>query len=177
MTNYSRAALLLRRDSVINSKFNKKAFDSSKAITGKSEGFIYYLMDGDDVAYIGQTIALESRILQHRKDKSFTSVRFVGVGDSVSLNDAEFSQILAHKPALNITLPEVSYLVGAAYVNKKISSERRGGCEVSTSYDLSIPEISIELNGNIRHYWVNRDLRDYEFVKYEIIDCLNNLVK
>lgn len=106
---------------MINSKFNGTAIKESKALTGKSEGFIYYLMDNNEVIYVGQTVALEPRILQHRKDKKFSSVRFVGVGDSVSLNDAEFSQILAHKPLLNITLPEVSYLVSAAQVSRKIA--------------------------------------------------------
>lgn len=142
-----------------------------------SRGFIYYLMKGGSVVYIGQSVSLEPRIAQHKRDKDFDSVRFIEVSGHISLNDAEFSQIITHKPTLNVTLPEVSYLVSSAYVSKKIAKESKIDGEVSTGYNVSAPDVTIDLNGNKRNFWVNRNLKEYELIKYEIIDCLNNLVK
>ena len=161
---------------MINSKFNGLAIESSELLSNSSKGFIYYLIKNNEVVYIGQTVSLEPRIAKHKRDKDFDEVRFVGVSAAVSLNDAEFSQIITHKPALNITLPEVSYLVSAAHVTRVIAKENKLDEEVGTGYSLGNPDISIDLNGNVRSYWVNRRLHNYELLKYEIIDSVNNLI-
>lgn len=42
-------------------------------------GYVYFLMDGEEVVYVGQTCDLKNRIGRHRKDKAFTGVYFVRV--------------------------------------------------------------------------------------------------
>lgn len=70
----------------------------------KTEGhFIYFIVDNNDLLYIGQTTALRQRITLHRQDKSFKDVYFINLAD-YSINYIlylEAAAIYSMKPGRN----------------------------------------------------------------------------
>tara|TARA_R110000787_G_scaffold148686_3_gene262574 strand:+ start:63 stop:629 length:567 start_codon:yes stop_codon:yes gene_type:complete len=74
-------------------------------------GFIYKLMDGKEVVYVGQSInmeCLEGRVLAHScggESKKFDSYSFYRVVGS-NLNETEAKEIITHEPKYNKRLPK-----------------------------------------------------------------------
>jgi hypothetical protein len=61
---------------------------------------VYFLVQGAEVVYIGQSVNIGSRIHSHLKDKRFDSVYYVRVHRE-SLDEFEGALIRALKPCLN----------------------------------------------------------------------------
>ena len=63
---------------------------------------IYFLFDGDEIVYIGQSINPYSRITQHIKKKKFSHVRFLPCS-SRRMNYWEQKLIAKYNPKYNVT--------------------------------------------------------------------------
>lgn len=61
---------------------------------------IYFLIKEDVIVYIGQSINLAARLLEHERTKDFDSYTFIPC-DSAQLPDMEALYILKFKPSLN----------------------------------------------------------------------------
>jgi hypothetical protein len=53
--------------------------NASDKVPFKNGSYIYFLLDGAEVVYIGQTVNLSYRVQSHLKDKSFDSVNYFEV--------------------------------------------------------------------------------------------------
>ncbi len=93
-------------------KNNKSAFNkemvlkSARSIDSHLVGkpVIYYLVQGDEVIYIGQTCNLAQRLLSHMSNKDFDRYSFFeSAPEDLDLLEAEL--ILHFKPALNKGVP------------------------------------------------------------------------
>jgi len=80
---------------------------------------VYFLMDGDYVAYVGQTSHLSARVSTHVADgKEFDSVSWVCVESSEMLLVEAFN-IAHHNPSLNVEMAGMKELV--LMVAKRVS--------------------------------------------------------
>ena len=70
---------------------------------------IYFLIDGDDVVYVGKSIDLVSRILKHRSEnrKKFTRYAYIRC-DEIDLVDMEAAYIAKFAPKYNKQLSKNS---------------------------------------------------------------------
>lgn len=64
---------------------------------------VYFLMHDDEVVYVGQSVSIDNRIKQHRKDKTFDYAKAVKV-DSKKLLFVESNFINTMKPKYNKTV-------------------------------------------------------------------------
>lgn len=69
-------------------------------------GYIYFLIDEDEIVYIGQTVSIETRILSHLSENTkefdrFTALRY----PRKVLDHCECEYIVHYKPKYNMVLP------------------------------------------------------------------------
>jgi hypothetical protein len=62
---------------------------------------VYFLFDGDELAYVGRSNCLEYRLKKHAEDKRFDSVAFIECPD-LFVDCLEIHYIKKFKPRLNI---------------------------------------------------------------------------
>ncbi len=68
--------------------------------TAFAQPCVYFLLDGDDVVYVGQSVSLQTRIISHKKDKKFDRVVYISC-DRERLDEVEGTFIRALKPKFN----------------------------------------------------------------------------
>ena len=68
-------------------------------------GYVYYLWDGDDVVYVGQSTALSHRIRQHLSSKLFDSFSFIRCSID-EMDELEGREIMRLNPKYNRQLNE-----------------------------------------------------------------------
>lgn len=73
-----------------------------------NSAFIYFLIDGDEVVYVGQTKKIHNRVLEHKKDKKFTRINWIQVIKN-ELDIVESYYILLLKPKYNKTMGNRSF--------------------------------------------------------------------
>jgi hypothetical protein len=84
---------------------------------------IYFLLENDELVYIGQSTNIMARISHHiaDPDKSFNQHTIMPVVPEVSLNDLEAILILKYKPKYNTSIP-----VNAFFCSKETARKRYG---------------------------------------------------
>lgn len=135
--------------------------------------FIYYIMMDKEVIYIGKTINISSRILDHFScmRNQFNNVKIFSVSDEASMNDAEFIQILTYKPKRNLTLPRPSFFIIRSQLDKMISNDLLlGKTNTIDCYNIDQPDYIFTLNKRKFHYWLHIE-------KQEIKNRLDDLFK
>lgn len=65
--------------------------------------FVYFLCDGDEIVYVGQTSILTNRIKTHKPDKEFTDVYYITVQSTKEALRVEAYYIRRFKPKYNKT--------------------------------------------------------------------------
>ncbi len=162
---------------MISNIFEDNLFSRSAEFSYEGR-FIYYLVNDGVVVYVGQTSNLPSRAVGHQSSsKSFDKVTFLKIAEGVDLNDAEFIQILTHKPKYNCSLPESSMFVGKTTISSlQLKESRISGTECCCGYDLENPDVIVTINGKSRELWVDRTIRNYECRKHQIINFVNKLI-
>ncbi len=120
--------------------------------------FVYFISNSDDkIIYIGQTTSLAYRVHEHKSKSEYTYLRSVPVMDHIHLNDAEFMYILKYKPKCNKEFPTPTFLT----TKTRIISD---GLEYL--YDLNKPDITLNLHGKTRMFWVkNKNKRYDKFIR------------
>lgn len=73
-------------------------------VQDKSGPCVYFLINGSEIIYVGQTFSLKNRLYAHSTLKSFTHVCFIDVERS-ELNNVEASYIVKLNPTDNRTAP------------------------------------------------------------------------
>jgi hypothetical protein len=92
-----------KTSNIIDSAFSKETIINNKSILVpmKMSSYIYFLLVGDNIVYIGQTNQILDRIQQHMfSDKSFDYVSIFEV-DRKKLNEVEQLYIYLFNPYLN----------------------------------------------------------------------------
>jgi hypothetical protein len=64
--------------------------------------FLYFLIDNEEVVYIGSTSDLSTRIWSHKKDKKFNEVKYIMGTDRVFILYEEERYIKMFSPKYNI---------------------------------------------------------------------------
>lgn len=62
--------------------------------------YVYFLIDDEEVVYVGKTVLLDARVSNHRRDKVFTDVRYISVPEE-KLSDTENALIRCLSPKYN----------------------------------------------------------------------------
>lgn len=86
-------------------------------------GYVYYLWDGDDIVYIGQTTVLSYRIKQHLIDKVFDSFTFIRC-ELDKINEIEGDEIIRIKPKYNSRLLEKNGYIPFNSILKKAYQQK-----------------------------------------------------
>ena len=86
-------------------KFEEKQY---KEFVDMPSTFVYFLLQGEEVVYVGQTTQGYSRILQH-KDKIFDKVRYIECTKD-DLDTLESEYILKYSPLYNKTVNTKHYI-------------------------------------------------------------------
>ena len=132
--------------------------------TPLSGRYVYFIVDDlDTVIYIGQTCSPDYRLTSHKGNKSFNYLKMVKVSDHIALVDAEFMEILRHKPIHNKEFSTPTFLT----TKTRILSD---GDELL--YDMSNPSCALTIDGKKRHFWLKSNMvgrYDYEL----LIDDIN----
>lgn len=88
---------LLKIDEIIKSKV-----DINK-LTGL--GAVYFLIDNDEVVYVGKATNYFSRINQHKCNKKFSHYYIIPLNNDIQRSIVEAYYILTFKPKYNLQLP------------------------------------------------------------------------
>lgn len=89
---------------------------------------IYFLLDGEEIVYIGQSRGnVLGRLADHyRSEKRFDSFSFMVVpGNAENLTRTEAVLILVHQPKYNETMPAQELLISEAKACKMLSISKR----------------------------------------------------
>ena len=126
--------------------------------------YVYFTLDSNDlIVYVGQTRSPESRLSAHKLNDGFYYVKMVKVDDNIELCDAEFMEIIKHKPIYNKTIPTPSFLI----VKSKMTIE---GSE--NKYNTLSPDLHLTINGMNRYFWLK-----CEFKGVAYFESLLNLIR
>lgn len=71
---------------------------------GKADKELYFLIDGEEIVYVGQTLDLSSRAKKHEETKAFSNIAFMFVPKG-EVNDYEAEYIVRFSPKYNKMLP------------------------------------------------------------------------
>jgi predicted GIY-YIG superfamily endonuclease len=63
--------------------------------------FVYFILQGQEVVYVGSTINISARISQHRKDKDFTNILLIKYNNHENMYNSEKRIISKFNPKLN----------------------------------------------------------------------------
>lgn len=77
---------------------------------------VYFLWYEDECVYVGQTLNVYRRILNHRSDKLFTNISFIKVKDKTDLNEVEQHYIILLKPFYNLNTIRTPSLLDKYYI-------------------------------------------------------------
>ena len=67
----------------------------------KKANFVYFIMDRQNIAYVGSTTNISARISQHKKDKVFNHVLLIKYDTHENMYFAEKAIISSFKPVRN----------------------------------------------------------------------------
>lgn len=85
--------------------------------------FLYFLYDGDELAYVGQTRhGVMSRIMSHKKDKVFDSISYIKRVPEEDLSDLEATFIMRYRPKYNTSLPPNNRFMSIDKVGKAVKA-------------------------------------------------------
>lgn len=93
--------------------FKQSNLPAPKWVTG-----IYFLFDGDEIVYVGQSVDIMTRIGAHLRDKIFDSFNYIECGLR-DLNNLEATYILELKPKYNTTLPKNDFWMSSNAIKQK----------------------------------------------------------
>jgi len=111
--------------------------------------YIYFILDGDDtIIYIGQTCRPDSRVATHRRSGKFNYLKMVKVDDEIDTCDAEFMEIIKHKPMYNKEIKTPTFLT--------VKSRIMLNGEEST-YHLGMPDLHLTLDGKDKYFWLKSE--------------------
>lgn len=92
---------------------NKYALSGKKLEAFLDEIYIYFLLEGETIVYVGQTVNLKSRLKEHSKNKTFDRVEYFFTSKTKPETDLlEAVLILKHLPKYNKSLPVAPKEVG-----------------------------------------------------------------
>jgi len=147
-------------------------------IIRKGDCFVYKLMMGDDIVYVGQTINFISRINRHQTDKGkfFDRVHIMEC-DENNINEVEFALICKYSPILNTSVPSIPYSV------RETAAATYNGCVSNDSaFNIEKPDYNATLNGRVYGLWAKKG-EEREFkeqmarVDLLINDKLNKMIE
>ena len=73
----------------------------------EEEYSVYFLIEGEEIIYIGKSTNYQNRLHQHKIDKEFDSFYVHSCKNRSEMEILEFKMIAKYKPILNKTLPTV----------------------------------------------------------------------
>lgn len=106
----------------------QEIIDALYAHRKRSASGIYYLIDNDEIVYIGQSIRVYGRVLTHIKERSKQFNRFAWISiKAEQLNVSEAAQIVAHNPKYNrwALLPSNDLYMTMTQIKSKYGAERK----------------------------------------------------
>lgn len=113
--------------------------------------FLYYLMDGSEIVYVGTTESMDRRIYQHQQsEKKFNHVRYLEVPAHIDRYKAEVDEILAHKPKYNQLAPEADKAGYKSHKAFRLSVEPRPSSnDIKKAFRQGLLTDSFEYSGLI----------------------------
>ena len=137
---------------------------SSVHKTPLSGRYVYFIVDAlDAVIYVGQTCSPALRLTSHKGNADFNYIKMVAVSDGIDLCDAEFMEILRHKPIHNKEFSTPTFLT----TKTRILSD---GDELL--YDMHNPSCKLTINGKERCFWLKSHMVG-RYVYELLIDDIN----
>lgn len=89
----------------------------------ENRGEIYFLLDGDEVVYVGQTVSGITRIQTHAKDDKKVFDRYVMYECPDNLmNEAEAYFIVKFSPRYNMTIPPNRWFIPISTIKKMVGN-------------------------------------------------------
>lgn len=85
---------------------------------------IYFLFDGDEIVYIGQSENIYKRVGTHLSDKIFDSWNYIEYPDE-NLDELEAEYILKYKPKYNQSIPSNSIWLSSGAIKIKFGIGKR----------------------------------------------------
>ena len=127
---------------------------------------IYFLMLGDTVVYVGQSINYTARIGQHKKEgaKNFDSFKVVELPYGVDADFAEFCEIANRKPIYNAQLTGLDFLITKADIKRD---------NLSSGFDMETPDYTILMPNRVFEYWKVAGFEAY----YKQLDMCSGVIK
>lgn len=118
--------------------------------------FVYLLLKGDDVVYVGQSINYTARIASHKHDKDFDSFDLVPVSPHEDLNLIEFAYIAKFQPKHNKMFPTLSFLWTERQLNMAIELDKK----IGSIFNKHSPDLDILLYSGRFKFWAMPEFDD-----------------
>jgi len=127
---------------------------------------IYFLMLGDVVVYVGQSINYTARIGQHNQEgvKNFDSFKVVELPYGANANFVEFCEIANRKPIYNAQLTGLDFLITKADIKRD---------NLSSGFDMETPDYTVLMLNRVFEYWKIAGFKAY----YKELDMCSGLIK
>jgi hypothetical protein len=127
---------------------------------------IYFLMLGEVVVYVGQSINYTTRIGQHKKEgaKNFDSFKVVELKYGVNADFVEFCEIANRKPIYNTQLTGLDFLMTKSDIRKH---------KLEAGFDLELPDYTVLMVNRIFEYWKVAGFEGF----YAQLDLCKGLIK
>jgi excinuclease UvrABC nuclease subunit len=117
-----------REDGYYSSPPSESEIAKSKQEIAQPTPGIYFLFDGDEIVYIGKSINIESRVVNHRGqgEKEFDSYSFVEVHDELLRNHLEAYYIYTVSPKYNSVVPPNNRYFPLYQLKKRLKMDAEG---------------------------------------------------
>lgn len=99
--------------------FKQSNLPAPKWVTG-----IYFLFDGDEIVYVGQSVDIMTRVGAHLRDKVFDSFNYIEC-DLCDLNNLEATYILELKPKYNQALPQNDFWLSSNILKRQLGISKK----------------------------------------------------
>lgn len=122
--------------------------------------YVYKLLDGDKIVYVGKSKNVFQRVFSHKADKVYDSViieEFITEGD---MSLVEFKYIVKYKPTLNKSIPALPFCLRETRVVEVLRFLDDAGLNPSDHYDINNPDLVISLNGKVYNVWAKNGMED-----------------
>lgn len=86
---------------------------------------VYFLIDKDEIVYVGKTLDLGRRLREHEKEKKFTDMKFVEVDENL-VDEYEATYIFYLSPKYNSVLPKSIYFCSISKSIRESISNLKG---------------------------------------------------
>ena len=87
----------------------------------KEEYFVYFLLDGEEIVYVGKSINYHQRLKAHSKNKKFDSYYLLKCKNEKEMDILEFDFIVKFEPKYNSVLPASEYYFSVNKIKEKLN--------------------------------------------------------